>query len=357
MKGTGYIKKLIFTITAFAVTVFFLSSCRKFPIGPQPVDAAKNDTIIRNNGVFIVCEGNYNWGNGSVCHYDFNTKHISLNLFQKINSRPLGDIPQSMNINNNKAYIIVNNSNRVEIVDMPSFRSSGMIAGINSPRYMLFISDTKAYVSSLYGNVIYIVNPGTMTISGTIKTGVSTEKLLWVNNMVYVANWSKGNKILVINPSDDSVVRTIGTGKEPNSMVLDLHQKLWVLCSGGFMHDEKATLFLINPVNTEILKTFTFPAGAYPTKLCMNQAKDTLFFLNSGIYKMSVNDPGLPSQAFILQKNRNFYGLAADPASPQLFVSNSGDYVQAGWVLRFSNSGTVLDSCKTDVNPGEFYFN
>ncbi len=321
------------------------------------MNVANGDTIIHKNGIFIVCEGNYNWGNGSICYYDFSTKHISLNLFQQINARPLGDVPQSMTINGNKAYIIVNNSNKIEVVDMPSFKSLGTISGINSPRYIIFISDSKAYVSSLYGNVIYIINPQSMKVIGTIATGTSTEQLLWVNDEICAANWSNGNKIFVINPNTDAVVSTIITGKEPCSMVLDKHNKLWVLCSGGYLHDENATLIKFNSLNFEKEKTYQYVNNSYPTKLCVNATKDSLFFLNNGIYKLSIYDAELPVQPFVFAKNRNFYGLITDPYAAQFIVSNTVDYVQQGLIYRYSNNGSVLDSCKVDINPGEFCFN
>ena len=320
------------------------------------IDPENFDSIATHNGVLIACEGTFRWENGSVSYFDFSTKQVSNNLFFTVNSRPLGDVVQSIAVNDKKAFIIVNNSNKIEVVDMPAFKSCGTITGINSPRYLIFVSETKAYVSSLYGNVIYIVNPATLKVTGTLNTGSSTEQLLWVNDKILAANWSHGNKIYVINPANDNIVSTINTGIEPNSMTLDKNNKLWVLCSGGYAHNENATLIRLNSNSFEKEKTYTFSSGSYPTKLCFNGARDTLFFLDKGIFNMSISSSVLPEKPFINQGNRNFYGLAYDASAPQILVTNVLDFQQPGYVHRFKSSGLPIDSFKVSIGPGEFCF-
>ena len=105
-------------------------------------------------GVFIINEGNIGWGNGSVSFFDFTELKVYNHLFQKANNRVLGDVPQSMFIMDNLGFIVVNNSGKIEVVNMDNFRSVNTITGLTSPRYFLPVSESNAYVSDLYSGSI-----------------------------------------------------------------------------------------------------------------------------------------------------------------------------------------------------------
>ena len=45
-------------------------------------------------GVFIINEGNFGGGNGSVSYFDLAESKMYNHIFQEINDRSLGDIPQ-----------------------------------------------------------------------------------------------------------------------------------------------------------------------------------------------------------------------------------------------------------------------
>lgn len=349
--------KFLFLFTLYLL-INFAVSCKKYPIGPQSTDTGSIDTIKKNQGVFIICEGNYNWGNGSVSYFKFDSKTVTDNVFYNVNSRPLGDVAQSMLIIDSIGFVIVNNSNKIEVINTSTFKSIATISEMNSPRYMLLINADKAYVSSLYGNVIYIINPKTFLKTGSINTGFSSEQMILYNNKVFAANWSNGTKIYVLNALTDEIITSIITVKEPNSMVLDKNNKLWILCSGGYLHDEQASLIRLNPDNYTIEKTYLFTKpDVYPTKLCSNAANDTIYFLNNGIFRMSIHDLTLPEIPIVAQLNRNFYGLTINKQTSDIYVTNTVDYVQKGWIYRFTSNGAAIDSFRVDINPGEFCFN
>src|SRR5688572_26424296 len=99
------------------------------------------------NGVFVTNEGQFQKSNGDVSFIDKPSKAVEQTLFLTVNGRPAGDVVQSMTFHNGKAYIIVNNSNKIEIANAATFKSEGVINGLKQPRYMV-ISNNKAYVSS-----------------------------------------------------------------------------------------------------------------------------------------------------------------------------------------------------------------
>jgi hypothetical protein len=106
----------------------FLFSCEK-----------DKEEVKYTNGAFVVNEGAYTGNNGTISFYSFDEDTVVNDIFFVKNSRALGDVVQSMTIDNGKAYIVVNNSNKVEIADAVTFKELGVIENVNSPRY--FISD------------------------------------------------------------------------------------------------------------------------------------------------------------------------------------------------------------------------
>ena len=62
--------------------------------------------------------------------------NVENNIFSQINSFQLGDVVQSMNIIDEKAYIVVNNSSKIEVANIDSMNSIATIQGLISPRYI-----------------------------------------------------------------------------------------------------------------------------------------------------------------------------------------------------------------------------
>ena len=90
-----------------------------------------------SGGVFVVNEGSFGNANGSISFID-NEGNVINNIFSESNDgRLLGDVVQSMHVTNDKAFIVVNNSNKVEVVDVNSFESLYTIEDIILPRYLV----------------------------------------------------------------------------------------------------------------------------------------------------------------------------------------------------------------------------
>ena len=308
-------------------------------------------------GVFIINEGNFGWGNGSVSFFDFTESKVYNHLFQKANDRVLGDVPQSMFIMDSLGFIVVNNSGKIEVVNIKNFSSVNTITGLPSPRYFLPVSESIAYVSDLYGGSITQIRLDDFTITKTIETGMSTEQMIKIGDELFVANWSGGNKILVINPILGEIIDSIEVIIEPNSMVLDKHQRLWVLCSGGFLNEEMPGIIRIDPATREKEETFRFSVlESSPSHLCINGLCDTLYFLNNGIFEMPVTETEIPSEPLV-QNGKLFYSIGIDPESGIIYAADAIDYQQKGKVFRYLPEGALKDSFDVGIIPGSFVFN
>ncbi len=349
-------------IYALIITIFIFVSCKRTP--PEPVEYRKS------NGVFICNEGNFTYGNASLSFYEPETKTTENEIFYNANNFPPGDVAMSMSIKDSLAFLAVNNSGKILVFNPKTFKYIASISGLTSPRYILFISDTKAYVTDLYDKNISIINPENFTKTGSVFIGNGSEQIVKYQNFAFTTGWSFNNKIYKINTDTDKLIDSLTVTKQPNSIVLDKNNKLWVLSDGGFSGipggQEIPALTKINPETFSVEKTFNFPSvETSPARLTLNGTKDTLYFLNNspsggnqyeGVYEMSVNSENLPVEAFIPQGEKLFYGLGTDPATSDIYVSDAVDYLQKGIIYRFRSDGTPIDTFKTGIIPSYFCF-
>lgn len=346
----------ITNIFLFALTVVLLASCAK--------DENEKLQGAFSNGVFIVNEGPFQTGTGTITFFKPDSNLVKQDIFETVNGRPLGNIAQSMTIHDDKGYIVVNNAGSVEVVNAATFKSEGTITGFANPAQFLAINSTKAYVTDWAGSVA-VVDLTTKTIKSTIQTGTGPDAMIRSGNMVLVANtggFGVDSTISIIDLSTDKVVKTIVVGEAPGAMVVDRDGKIWVICKGiGFAGwpmpgDTPGRLVRIDPNTFTVDFTYKFPSeGDHPEKLVINKEKSVLYFLhNNGIYNFNTTfDKTTPE----LLVSRYFYSLGYENKTGYLYASDPKDFINNGQVLRInSNSGAIIDSIAAGISPRAFVF-
>ncbi len=334
--------------------LLFFSACKKKEVGPQRVDGI---AYFKEAGskVVIGCEGNFGTANASLSIYNTETNLVSNNVFNTQNNLPLGDVLQSTSLFNGDLYIVVNNSNKVVVVDTSNFKVKGTITGLTSPRYFLGISESKGYVTDLFANEISIVNPSTFQKIGAISVSSWTEELLMNNGNVYVAQ--KGtNQVLVIDSSTDEITDSITVGREPNSLVVDAFNNLWVLCSGG-INEAQPSLNKINISSNSVTSSLLFnDISDSPSSLRIDSSKQELFYLNNDVFRQSISATSLNSSSYISAGNSILYGLGINPFNNDIYTADAIDYIQPGKVFRYDGAGNSLDTLSVGLIPQDFTF-
>ena len=296
--------------------------------------------------------------------YNNKNNEVIQDIFGKSNNRSLGDVAESMTITGSLGYVVMNNSNKIEVVSLKDFKSLKTISGLHSPRFLTVIDSNKAYVTNMQ-NFISIINLKTNTVTKTIQTTSWTENLVQYDKYMLVTSIGILNKpssqrkaqILVIDITTDLIIDSIQSGKEPIGIVIDKKQKAWVLCSGGYDYFEAPSLLRINPELRIVEKVFTFPDPRdIPSRLCINPAGDTIYYLKGGVYQMPVASAVLPDKPVINPDGRLFYGLNIHPTTGRIYVSDAKDYVQNGTAYQYSVSGTLIKQYSTGRIPGSFCF-
>jgi hypothetical protein len=350
------------TFITIAVVCCLISSC-----DDNPADLTCFD-FSGSNGVFIINEGNYTYDNASLSFLDFSSRKIYNGIFFTANGTNLGDVAHSMIIYNNKGYITVNNSGKIMIIDPNTGIMLEKLTGLVSPRYVYIASNRKGYISDLYSRKITLFDPEENTIAGSINVQNnnpfnqhSTEQMIGYKEFVFIACWSYDNQILILDTLTDRIVDSVMVTKQPNSLVLDRFNKLWVLSDGGYpgsgYGQETAAMTRIDAETRLIEMVLPFPTiDDSPVNLVLNGTADTLYFINNGIYCMSVNDQNLPAKPYIGVRNENYYSLAVDPVTSMVYAGDAIDYQQSGLLYRFTPHGELIDSFMVGINPGFFCF-
>lgn len=366
-EGVGK-RKVNLTMFFSLMLIFFatlLSGCMDDDVIPiSSVD------LFGSRGVFIINEGNYLYGNSSLSYYDIESREVVNDMFSLANGVPLGDVAYSMSIHNGKAYIVVNNSGCIHVVDANTLLYEGTIENLPSPRHMLFVDDDLALVSDLYARAISIVNISTNQVEGTIKTGDlsmpyyrhSSEQLVRVGTKVYTNSWSYNNQVLVIDLEQMQMVDSIRVGIQPLAMVKDKNSNLWVINDGGFaggpMGTEAPSLMMINTATNTVAKRFDFSSTTDVVgQMATNAAGDSLFYICNHLFAMSINDTELPAEPLILRNGRTFRALGVDSQTGDIFISNASDFMSEGTVYRYTSVGAPIDTIGVGIIPGNFCFN
>lgn len=332
-----------------------LASCTK--ISDKP-----NGSFLTGNGVFIINEGKFIGGTGSLSFYSYDSAKVYNDLFQTVNGWPLGSVPNSMKLGDVNGYIIVNNSNKIEVVKKNTLESVKTINGLISPRNMSIIDNSKAYVTCMYSDSIAILNLNENSISGYINLRRYSEAIVVSGDKAFVTNWTgknfmSGKEVMVINTLTNQVIDSIEVGFEPESAVIDKNNMLWVICNGGWARNNFAELVGINISTDLVEKRFVFPTKQEsPTCLQIDGSGENLYYLDGGVRKMNINASALPSVPLIPESDHFFYKIGINPANGDIFITDAADYQQKGYILFYKNDGTLISIQSADIIPSSLCF-
>ncbi len=315
------------------------------------------------NGFFVTNEGPFGTGTGTVSFISEDFSNINHTIFNDVNSSDLGNIVQSMGFADGKAYIVVNNSHKIEIVNRFTFESIATITdGLDNPRHFVAEGDT-GYVSNWgdpFNNnddFIAIIDLITNEVTSTIPVAFGPEKLMMVRGNLYVAHqggYGQNSILSVINTAVNSFVTTIEVGDVPNSMVLS-DGDLWVLCGGNPDYTGNETngrLVRIDTDTNEISQAFDFGATEHPNQLTID-GSFLIYGLNGGVYSKEVSSTELPTISIL---SGFFYSMTANEGL--LYATDAGDFTSNGTLHIIDlSTNTEIENIEVGIIPGGVYFN
>lgn len=351
-------------VVVLAGTLFF-ASCEK--------DEFKEQTKVSlgkyESGIIILNQGGFGKGNSEISFIKSELDSLQNNVFSSINpDKKLGDTGQSITFNGSNAYIILNGSNTIEVVNRYTFKSVAKIeSDLKNPRYMA-IHNGKGYITN-WGDggdktddYVIILDLITNTLGSKISVAEGPEDIITVNNKIYVAHqggWGVGKTISVINPNTNTVSKTIEVGDVPSGLVSE-NNNLYVLCSGKEAWTKDETLGKLVSINTttdEVSKTINFEDKEHASNLTINNS-NLYYTVGNQVYKTPVSSTTLPTTSFI---DTNAEGLSTTSSlgvfKDKIFVGDAKNYISSGEVFIYNTSGSFVKKMSVGVLPSAIYWN
>lgn len=316
------------------------------------------------NGILISHEGNFQGGNATVSYVSNDFSTIENNVYSNVNANALGDTAQSIAFNDDNAYIIVNGSNKIEVVNRFTFESIATIsAGLSNPRYMA-ISNGKGYVtnwgdfSDTTDDTVVVIDLSNNAVIESISVPHMPNQIVARNNSVYVGVgiFDYNDKLTIINSITDTIITTLTVGDNPNALVFNNSGELYVLTEGNSTFSGSETggkLVKVNTVNNTVFSTIDFGATEHPNHLKFEN-NNFYYYLNGGVYKTTEAATTLPTAA-------EFSGLSLydmNIRDNELFGLDAGDFSSEGTLKVFDlTTNTQTQNITLNIIPGEVYFN
>lgn len=318
------------------------------------------------NGIFVLNEGGAGSINASVSFLQADGT-VNTNIFAQANPNQgaMGDTAQSLSFEGENAYIVLNISNTVQIVNKETFTHIATISsGLSNPRYMAFYNG-NAYITNWGdgGNAtddyIAVLNLETNTITQNIPVAEGVERIITHNGKLYAAHkggYGYGNTVSVINPVTNTLETILNVGDVPNKLLIK-DNFLYVLCggkpswSGG---ETDGALVKIDLSDNSTVAT-TALAGLHPENLNIDSENHLYFSSDAQIYSTTLTNPSEYTQIITLNP-QGVYGIyGMDVIDNKIYVADAGNYVTAGKAYVFSTTGEQISNYTVGVIPNSFY--
>ncbi|MGI9192061.1 MAG: hypothetical protein ACR2IL_08050, partial [Chitinophagaceae bacterium] len=140
---------------------------------------------------------------------------------------------------------------------------------------------------------------------------------------------------------------------------------LWVL-AGNPYKGKSSYLLKINANQDLVQQVYSFPPNADPIKINTNATGDSLYFLMvnyggtpsmNGLYRMSVNELNLPTQAWIPAPGGTyFWGYGIHPKTGAVYLSDPKGFTQQGSILKYNSQGQYQQTLRGGIGTNTFYF-
>lgn len=346
------------TVILLMLGIFFGACQQDDPVVPQ------QQLPESLKGVYIVNEGGFGKSNSSLSFFVPDSGKLYQDVFFAANGRVLGDIANDLVLYKDKGYIVVNNSNKIEVISTVTHGSLNTIPlPGNSPYKLALYNDEKAYVTNYYKGSVTVFNPTTYQVLKEIPVGQNPKGIAIHGNKIYVCNsgdFSKDSTVSVINAVTDAVQQTIVVGYGPNDVAVDSDGEIVVRCYGyadwsNPSNDISGKIVFINPLSGNIVTSVELPMQIYghPGKMALSNSGYGYVITDAKIIKIDTrNHVVLPTYI-----NKEFaYSVAINNLNGDIYVSDAKDFVQSGVVAIYDKLGMLKESVTVGIIPGTIVF-
>jgi YVTN family beta-propeller protein len=350
------------TVTAFG--------CRKENgVIPEEQTKLTDGQVTDVYGVYVLNEGNWGSNKASLDYYDYSTGTYRKNIYGNANPEVtlgLGDVGNDIKIYGSRLYVVVNSSNKVEVLDVKTAKKIGKV-DVTNCRYITF-NGGKAYVTS-YEGYVAVIDTATIAVTKNIPVGREPEEMAIVNNKLYVANsggYSPQNyesTVSVIDLATETETKKIEVAINLNRLKADQYGDIYVSSRGDY-DAISSNLYVIDTKTDEVKKSFNIATSNFTihndVAYVMGISYDSNWNTVASYAKINVKDETVMAGSFITdgtEKNIKVpYGIAVDPLSEDIYVTDAKDYTTPGELYCFDKTGKKKFQVSTGDIPAHLVF-
>ncbi|RAV30622.1 YncE family protein [Sinomicrobium soli] len=339
----------------------------------------KGEERTYTDGFYLLNEGNMGANKASLDFYDYGSGTYTRNVFSKANPGlvgGLGDVGNDIAVYGSKLYVVVNVSNKVEVLDVHTGKRLGKI-DVQNCRYITFYGG-KAYLSAYLGEVaidpdapngmVAEIDTTSLEITRTVEVGRQPEELAGYNGKLYVAN-SGGysppdyeNTLSVIDIVSFKEEKRIALGINLHRVKVDSYGDLYVSSRGDY-YDIPSSLYVV--AADTVKKVFDLGVSNMTLHDGILYAYSTEFnyHTNENVVSYSMIDTRtekIINEMFIKDETQENievpYGIAINPENGEILLTDAKDYVSPGTLYCFNPDGTLKWTQVTGDIPAHIAF-
>lgn len=358
-------------------------SCRKeMPVIPSDIVAVTAPKETQEvEGFYLLNEGNMGSNKSTLDYFDYNTGEYHRNIYAERNPnvvKELGDVGNDISICGKRLFAVINASHMVEVMDARYAVHIGTIPVTNC-RYVTF-HNGKVYISSYAGPILLDPNarPGkvvevdaqTLKVEREVVVGYQPEEMAIVGNKLYVAN-SGGYRfpnydrtVSVVDLEKMEVIKTIDVAINLHHIKKDRHNNLYVTSRGDYK-GIGSDVYKIDTGSDRVVAKLGFPASNLTISGDSLYAISTEWSHKSGTNEISYTLYDLKKEEvvthhFITDGTDSQisipYGIAINPESREILITDATDYVTPGYLFCYSPEGRLKWKVRTGDIPAHFAF-
>ncbi len=372
----------LFLLTMLTGILFV--SCRQGEDSIVPSTGTQVTAPVPNSkikGMYLLNEGNMGSNKSSIDYFDYETGMYHKNIYAERNPgvvKELGDVGNDIQIYGNKLYAIINCSHFMEVMDVATAKHITQVS-IPNCRYVVF-KGKYAFVSSYAGPVqidpnarlgyVARVDTATLTVKDTCVVGYQPEEMVVVGNKLYVAN-SGGYRypnydrtVSVIDINSFKVIKTIDVAINLHRLELDRYGNIYVSSRGDYYHIPSDT-YIIDSATDKV----TGKLGLANSEMALSgdslyvYSTEWSYLTNSNTITYAIvntKTKQIVTRNFITDGTEKDiaipYGVAINPETKEIFVTDAKDYVSPGVLYCFSPEGKKKWSVITGDIPAHIVF-
>ncbi|MBP7173993.1 MAG: hypothetical protein KBA33_08025 [Cloacibacterium sp.] len=306
------------------------------------------------NGIIIANEGKFNVPQASVSFATQDLSTVENDVYNKNNNEVLGMQFQGMGFQGDNAYLILSNSNKIQVVNRWNFKKEATISNnLALPRYIAF-ANSYMYVTNSYPASVSVFK--TSDNSFVKKINVSNaEHVVEAGSKIFVQNASfgTGKNITIINSTSNEVEKIITVPNGDINKIVSYQGSVYAIAK----ETTKSYIYQIS-TNGDFVRTITLEGIGNGNNLVIDQNKFYFTSVNK-IYTMDMNSTSAPTTPILSVVDggayMTLYGF--NVINGKIYTSDVKGFTADSEISVFDTTGKLLKTFTTGIGTNGFYLN